>query len=73
MRDIPEMYQSYIKITSKEELGIIDSIGDYLLYGKQICGDNAHDKPLPFGLRIFTQPAAVGQRVGKPTSASERI
>ena len=44
MRDIPQMYQNYTKITSAEEMGIIDFVGDYLLYGKQIFGHNAHDK-----------------------------
>ncbi|GAC1300635.1 MAG: hypothetical protein NVSMB24_01650 [Mucilaginibacter sp.] len=44
MRDIPKMYQNYTKITSEEEMGVIDFIGDYLLYGKQIFGHNEHDK-----------------------------
>ena len=44
MRDIPKMYENYSKITSQEEMGVIDFIGDYLLYGKQIFGHNEHDK-----------------------------
>jgi hypothetical protein len=44
MRDIPKMYANYSKITSQEEMGVIDFIGDYLLYGKQIFGHNEHDK-----------------------------
>jgi hypothetical protein len=44
MRDIPTMYKNYSKITSQEEMGIIDFIGDYLLHGKQIFGHNEHDK-----------------------------
>lgn len=44
LRDIPKMYQNYTKITSEEEVGVIDFIGDYLLYGKQIFGHNEHDK-----------------------------
>jgi hypothetical protein len=44
MRDIPKMYQNYSKVTCEEELGIIDFVGDYLLYGKQIFGHNEHDK-----------------------------
>ncbi|MEB0264047.1 hypothetical protein [Mucilaginibacter sp. 10I4] len=43
-RDIPKMYENYTKITSQEEMGVIDFIGDYLLYGKQIFGHNEHDK-----------------------------
>src|ERR1700712_4267773 len=44
VRDIPKMYQNYTKITSQEEMGIVDFIGDYLFYGKQIFGHNEHDK-----------------------------
>jgi len=44
MRDIPGMYRNYTKITSPEEMGVIDFIGDYLLYGKQIFGHNERDK-----------------------------
>ncbi|MCR8561991.1 hypothetical protein KXD93_30330 [Mucilaginibacter sp. BJC16-A38] len=44
LRDIPKMYQNYTKITSEEEAGVIDFVGDYLLYGKQIFGHNEHDK-----------------------------
>jgi hypothetical protein len=44
MRDIPQMYHNYAKITSEEEFGIIDFIGDYLMHGKDIFGHNEHDK-----------------------------
>ena len=44
MRDIPRMYQNYSKVTCAEELGVVDFIGDYLLYGKQIFGHNQRDK-----------------------------
>lgn len=44
MRDIPKMYQNYSKITCQEELGVVDFVGDYLLYGKQIFGHNHRDK-----------------------------
>lgn len=44
-RDLPEMYRNYSKITTPEEMGVIDFIGDYLLHGKEIFGHNAHDKP----------------------------
>jgi hypothetical protein len=44
MRDLPKMYQNYSKVTYEEEIGIIDFVGDYLLYGKQIFGHNEHDK-----------------------------
>ena len=44
-RDLPEMYRNYSKITTPEELGLIDFIGDYLLHGKEIFGHNIQDKP----------------------------
>jgi hypothetical protein len=44
LRDIPDMYRNYTKITTAEELGAIDFIGDYLLHGKEIFGNNEHDK-----------------------------
>jgi hypothetical protein len=44
LRDIPEMYNNYTKITSAEEMGVIDFIGDYLLHGKEIFGNNERDK-----------------------------
>ena len=43
-RDLPEMYRSYSKITTPEELGVLDFIGDYLLHGKEMFGHNGHDK-----------------------------
>lgn len=45
VRDLPGMYHNYTKITTDEELGIVDFIGDYLLHGKEIFGNNEHDKP----------------------------
>jgi hypothetical protein len=39
------MYRNYSKITTYEELGILDFIGDYLLHGKEIFGHNTNDKP----------------------------
>jgi hypothetical protein len=44
LRDIPEMYSNYTKITTQEEVGAIDFIGDYLLHGKELFGHNRHDK-----------------------------
>lgn len=44
LRDIPDMYRNYTKITTAEELSTIDFIGDYLLHGKEIFGNNKHDK-----------------------------
>ena len=44
MKDLPNMYHNYTKITSPEEAGLIDFIGDYLLHGKDILGHNEHDK-----------------------------
>jgi len=44
MKDLPNMYRNYTKITSPEEAGLVDFIGDYLLYGKDILGHNERDK-----------------------------
>lgn len=44
LRDIPQMYRNYSKITTTDEMGISDFIGDYLLHGKDIFGNNGHDK-----------------------------
>ena len=44
VRDLPVMYRNYSKITTAEELGVLDFIGDYLLHGKEIFGHNSHDK-----------------------------
>lgn len=45
MQDIPDMYRNYAHITSEEEFGVIDFIGDYLMHGKEIFGHNKNDKP----------------------------
>jgi len=45
LRDIPVMYHNYTKITTPEEMGIMDFVGDYLLHGKELFGHNEHDKP----------------------------
>lgn len=45
MRDIPDMYRNYTKITTEEELGVLDFVGDYLMHGKELFGNNQHDKP----------------------------
>ena len=44
LQDIPGMYGNYCKVTTPEELGVADFIGDYLLQGKDIFGHNKHDK-----------------------------
>jgi hypothetical protein len=44
MEDIPFMYHNYSQITTEEEFGVIDFIGDYLLHGKEIFGHNSNDK-----------------------------
>ncbi|WP_299583980.1 hypothetical protein [Mucilaginibacter sp.] len=44
LRDIPDMYRNYTKITSAEELSVIDFIGDYLMHGRELFGNNEHDK-----------------------------
>ncbi|MCR8557382.1 hypothetical protein KXD93_07000 [Mucilaginibacter sp. BJC16-A38] len=58
LRDIPKMYQNYIKITSQEEADVIDFIGDYLMYGKQIFGHNEHDKTPDKGNEVQFQHQA---------------
>jgi hypothetical protein len=45
MCDIPGMYGNYTKITTDDELGVLDFVGDYLMHGKELFGNNAHDKP----------------------------
>lgn len=45
MRDIPYMYQNYSRVTTAEELCVVDFIGDYLLHGKDLFGNNRNDKP----------------------------
>lgn len=45
MRDIPRMYHNYKKIVTDDDAGALDFIGDYLLHGKEIFDNNAHDKP----------------------------
>ncbi|NCD70881.1 hypothetical protein [Mucilaginibacter agri] len=44
LRDIPQMYKNYTAVTSADEMGAIDFIGDYLLHGKEIFGNNKDDK-----------------------------
>jgi hypothetical protein len=44
MRDIPHMYRNYTGLTTKEELGVLDFVGDYLMHGKELFGNNVHDK-----------------------------
>lgn len=44
IKDIPDMYQNYTHIASPEELSVADFIGDYLLHGKEIFGNNKDDK-----------------------------
>jgi len=58
MQDIPGMYRNYTRITTQEELGITDFIGDYLLHGKEIFGHNGHDKPENNGNRVQFQHQA---------------
>jgi hypothetical protein len=52
------MYQNYTKITSDEEMGAIDFIGDYLLHGKDIFGHNEHDKTPAKGCDVQFQHQA---------------
>lgn len=45
MSDLPGMYHNYNKLTTPEEAGVFDFIGDYLLGGKALLGHNKNDKP----------------------------
>ncbi|HEX8020740.1 hypothetical protein [Mucilaginibacter sp.] len=58
LRDIPKMYQNYTKVTSAEEAGVIDFIGDYLMHGKDLFGHNGHDKTPVKGDEIQFQHSA---------------
>ncbi|MEO6631977.1 MAG: hypothetical protein ABIN13_09655 [Mucilaginibacter sp.] len=58
LRDIPKMYQDYTKITSAEEMGVIDFIGDYLMQGKDLFGHNGHDKTPAKGCDVQFQHQA---------------
>jgi len=44
IRDIPAMYANYTKVADPAEIDPIDFIGDYLLQGKEIFGNNPKDK-----------------------------
>jgi hypothetical protein len=44
MKDLPEMYHNYTNISSPEEAGLVDFIGDYLFHGKEFLGHNQHNK-----------------------------
>jgi hypothetical protein len=59
MSDIPQMYRNYAKVACKEELGIIDFIGDYLLGGRQLLGHNLHDKIPETGNNVQFQHRAM--------------
>jgi hypothetical protein len=58
IRDLPEMYRNYARITSAEEMGPVDFIGDYLLHGKDIFGHNEHDKAPAKGCDVQFQHQA---------------
>lgn len=58
LRDIPQMYRNYSKITSVEEAGVLDFIGDYLFHGKEILGHNSHDKTPAKGNEVQFQHQA---------------
>lgn len=42
MQDLPAMYRSYCEVKAGKP-DICDFIGDYLLHGKELFGNNAHD------------------------------
>jgi len=44
IRELPKMYRNYSRITTSDEAGVIDFIGDYLLQGKELFGHNRQDK-----------------------------
>ncbi|MBC6113014.1 hypothetical protein ACFOG5_19140 [Pedobacter fastidiosus] len=53
MRDLPAMYRSYCEIRVGKP-DICDFVGDYLLHGKELFGNNAHDaKPKNGGTLQF--------------------
>ncbi len=58
LRDIPQMYRNYAKVASQDEAGVIDFIGDYLLYGKDLFGHNTHDKTPAKGCDVQFQHQA---------------
>ncbi|MCR8560864.1 hypothetical protein KXD93_24620 [Mucilaginibacter sp. BJC16-A38] len=58
LRDIPKMYHNYTLITSAEEVGVIDFIGDYLMHGKDLFGHNEHDKTPAKGCDVQFQHQA---------------
>ncbi|MGY3054144.1 hypothetical protein ACVWYG_002347 [Pedobacter sp. UYEF25] len=57
IRDLPGMYRSYSEVRSGHP-DIFDFVGDYLLHGKEIFGNNAHDaQPKnPSALQFQHQP-----------------
>ncbi|MET4083983.1 hypothetical protein ABIB40_003956 [Pedobacter sp. UYP30] len=57
IRDVPGMYRSYSEVRSGHP-DIFDFVGDYLLHGKEIFGNNAHDaRPKnPGALQFQHQP-----------------
>jgi hypothetical protein len=63
MRDIPKMYENYTRVTSGEEVGAFDFIGDYLLHGKDLFGHNEHDKIPAKGCDIQFQHQASAPNV----------
>ena len=74
MRDLPSMYRNYTKITSSEEAGMVDFIGDYLLHGKEILGHNQHDKAPAKGSEVqFQHQASPLNVVFLKTSAAMAI
>lgn len=58
LRDIPKMYENYTAITSADEMGAVDFIGDYLLHGKEIFGNNKNDKVPTTGNQVQFQHQA---------------
>ena len=44
MQDLPAMYHNYSRLTTDEDAGVIDFIGDYLLGGREIFDHNKNDK-----------------------------
>ena len=44
MQELPAMYHNYSRLTTAEDAGVIDFIGDYLLGGREIFNHNKNDK-----------------------------
>jgi len=58
MTDLPGMYHTYEKLTTPDEVGVLDFVGDYLLGGKSLLNHNHADKPESRSLSVQFQHQA---------------